>query len=163
MLQSRRMHRTWKFCQRIQHEWLAFTKWEVGEILNSIGNFFFSLFYYYNSILLDGLIEVLQFFRWQRAEDSKSESQIVNVLQDIVEIIIQDVMVDGHAYVWNFKFDIVVWIFLLTTLHGLNDIFSVLSSEFCMHLSIIMFRVDSSRGLLTLTLHLLWRDPWWRR
>ncbi|KAK7333637.1 hypothetical protein VNO80_30413 [Phaseolus coccineus] len=33
-----------------------------------------------------------------RSEDSQLESQIVNVLQDIVEIIIQDVMVDGHLF-----------------------------------------------------------------
>jgi hypothetical protein len=57
--------------------------------------------------LLDEIIEVLYFppFRWQRAEDSKPESQIVNVLQDIVEIIIQDVMVDGPVYVLNIELD----------------------------------------------------------
>ncbi|CAK8565388.1 unnamed protein product [Lathyrus sativus] len=47
---------------------------------------------------LPSLSEKLEkFLTLLRAEDSKSEPQIVNVLQDIVEIIIQDVMVDGHA------------------------------------------------------------------
>jgi len=45
-----------------------------------------------------GFINII-FTHWQRSEDGKLESQIVNVLQDIVEIIIQDVMVDGHLYV----------------------------------------------------------------
>lgn len=39
-------------------------------------------------------------FHWQQSDDHKVEllkPQIVNVLQDIVEIIIQDVMVDGHS------------------------------------------------------------------
>ncbi|XP_004499983.1 callose synthase 7 [Cicer arietinum] len=47
---------------------------------------------------LPSLSEKLEkFLSLLRSEDSKPESQIVNVLQDIVEIIIQDVMVDGHA------------------------------------------------------------------
>ncbi|GAU32921.1 hypothetical protein TSUD_152820, partial [Trifolium subterraneum] len=47
---------------------------------------------------LPSLSEKLEkFLSLLRAEDSKPESQIVNVLQDIVEIIIQDVMVDGHV------------------------------------------------------------------
>ncbi|KAL5165045.1 Callose synthase 7 [Glycine soja] len=33
-----------------------------------------------------------------QSEDGKRQSKIVNVLQDIVEIIIQDVMVDGHLF-----------------------------------------------------------------
>ncbi|KAH1197616.1 Callose synthase 7 [Glycine max] len=37
-----------------------------------------------------------KFLTLLRSEDGKLESQIVNVLQDIVEIIIQDVMFDGH-------------------------------------------------------------------
>ncbi|CAL5202065.1 unnamed protein product [Lathyrus oleraceus] len=52
----------------------------------------------FNMSGLPSLSEKLEkFLTLLRAEDSKSESQIVNVLQDIVEIIIQDVMVDGHA------------------------------------------------------------------
>ncbi|KAJ1441429.1 Glycosyl transferase, family 48 [Sesbania bispinosa] len=47
---------------------------------------------------LPSLSEKLEkFLSLLRSEDGKLESQIVNVLQDIVEIIIQDVMVDGHA------------------------------------------------------------------
>ncbi|KAK7316697.1 hypothetical protein RJT34_00353 [Clitoria ternatea] len=46
---------------------------------------------------LPSLSEKLEkFLSLLRSEDGKLESQIVNVLQDIVEIIIQDVMVDGH-------------------------------------------------------------------
>ncbi|KAL2322528.1 hypothetical protein Fmac_026907 [Flemingia macrophylla] len=39
-----------------------------------------------------------KFLTLLRFEDGKQESQIVNVLQDIVEIIIQDVMVEGHLF-----------------------------------------------------------------
>ncbi|KAK7333641.1 hypothetical protein VNO80_30418 [Phaseolus coccineus] len=39
-----------------------------------------------------------KFLTLLRSEDGQLESQIVNVLQDIVEIIIQDVMVDGHLF-----------------------------------------------------------------
>ncbi|KAK2441448.1 callose synthase [Trifolium repens] len=50
----------------------------------------------FNTSGLPSLSEKLEkFLSLLRAEDSKPESQIVNVLQDIVEIIIQDVMVDG--------------------------------------------------------------------
>ncbi|KAH1197618.1 Callose synthase 7 [Glycine max] len=46
---------------------------------------------------LPSLSEKLEkFLTLLRSEDGKLESQIVNVLQDIVEIIIQDVMFDGH-------------------------------------------------------------------
>nr|KYP52240.1 Callose synthase 7 [Cajanus cajan] len=48
---------------------------------------------------LPSLSEKLEkFLSLLRSEDGKLESQIVNVLQDIVEIIIQDVMVDGHLF-----------------------------------------------------------------
>ncbi|KAK7333639.1 hypothetical protein VNO80_30416 [Phaseolus coccineus] len=39
-----------------------------------------------------------KFLTLLRAEDGQLKSQIVKVLQDIVEIIIQDVMVDGHLF-----------------------------------------------------------------
>ncbi|KAH1239428.1 Callose synthase 7 [Glycine max] len=51
----------------------------------------------FNMSGLPSLSEKLEkFLTLLRSEDGKLESQIVNVLQDIVEIIIQDVMFDGH-------------------------------------------------------------------
>lgn len=101
---SRTVHTWWKLCQGIQFEWLTFTQWEVGKIPNSTGRFFPSCFLffsvYFGSFYTTYWGLILHFFpHWQRSEDGKLESQIVNVLQDIVEIIIQDVMVDGHKYV----------------------------------------------------------------
>ncbi|XP_068494767.1 callose synthase 7-like isoform X2 [Phaseolus vulgaris] len=57
---------------------------------------------------LPSLSEKLEkFLTLLQSEDGQLESQIVNVLQDIVEIIIQDVMVDGHLFLQtpehNFK------------------------------------------------------------
>ncbi|TKY46783.1 Callose synthase 7 [Spatholobus suberectus] len=53
----------------------------------------------FNMSGLPSLSEKLEkFLTLLRSEDGKLESQIVNVLQDIVEIIIQDVMVDGHLF-----------------------------------------------------------------
>ncbi|KHM99634.1 Callose synthase 7 [Glycine soja] len=52
----------------------------------------------FNMSGLPSLSEKLEkFLTLLRSEDGKLESQIVNVLQDIVEIIIQDVMFDGHV------------------------------------------------------------------
>ncbi|RDX90563.1 putative callose synthase 6, partial [Mucuna pruriens] len=53
----------------------------------------------FNMSGLPSLSEKLEkFLTLLRSEDGKLESQIVNVLQDIVEIIIQDVMVEGHLF-----------------------------------------------------------------
>ncbi|KAK7333633.1 hypothetical protein VNO80_30409 [Phaseolus coccineus] len=53
----------------------------------------------FNMSGLPSLSEKLEkFLTLLRSEDGKLEAQIVNVLQDIVEIIIQDVMVDGHLF-----------------------------------------------------------------
>ncbi|RDX87110.1 putative callose synthase 6, partial [Mucuna pruriens] len=53
----------------------------------------------FNMSVFPSLSEKLEkFLTLLRSEDGKLESQIVNILQDIVEIIIQDVMVEGHLY-----------------------------------------------------------------
>ncbi|CAJ1964370.1 unnamed protein product [Sphenostylis stenocarpa] len=53
----------------------------------------------FNMSGLPSLSEKLEkFLTLLRSEDGKLESQIVNVLQDIVEIIIQDVMADGQLF-----------------------------------------------------------------
>ncbi|RDX85045.1 Callose synthase 7, partial [Mucuna pruriens] len=53
----------------------------------------------FNMSALPSLSEKLEkFLTLLRSEDGTLESQIVNVLQDIIEIIIQDAMVDGHLF-----------------------------------------------------------------
>ncbi|KAK7387024.1 hypothetical protein VNO78_27483 [Psophocarpus tetragonolobus] len=58
----------------------------------------------FNMTGLPSLSEKLEkFLTLLRSEDGKLESQIVNVLQDIVEIIIQDVMDDGHGFLQSLQ------------------------------------------------------------
>ena len=91
---------------------------KFGEFVTELVGFFHHASYFirvYFSYFLYDLLSYkyhIIFPHWQQSEDGKRQSKIVNVLQDIVEIITQDVMVDGHLYVWNTEWNFGLWFFL---------------------------------------------------
>lgn len=112
MLWSRTEYRAEQIYKSFQDEWAASAQWEVGEISKALGNIHplcFPIVLIVENFIIE-LIDIawtlysliltfllIMFVNWQLAESEQfSEPQIINVLQDIMEIITQDIMIDGH-------------------------------------------------------------------